>query len=433
MGVSWRQAQLRDLVEIFDGPHATPKKVSSGPIFLGVSNLSRGRLDLAETEHLSEDDFVRWTRRVTPRAGDVVFSYETRLGEAALVPRDLKCCLGRRMGLLRARDRAIDPRYLLYAYLGPEFQETIRRRTIRGSTVDRIPLIEMPGFPITIPDIETQEKIAHILGTLDDKIELNRRMNETLEAMARALFKSWFVDFDPVHAKARGEQPAGMDPETAKLFPSAFEDSELGPIPKGWKVGSIADLGDVVTGKTPPKAHSEYFGTGYPFIKIPDMKEKIWLSKTQEELSEAGNEYQFKKLIPPNSIAVSCIATVGLVALVRYPSHTNQQINTLVTASEIAPFWAFLALQGLRDTIEARSLGGSVTKNLNKRQFESIKLQVPPGLVQQAFARSVDAYFTRIAANMDEAATLITLRDALLPRLLAGERSVTYAQKAATV
>jgi type I restriction enzyme S subunit len=233
MAGEWQERPLRELVEIFDGPHATPAKTKAGPIFLGISNLAHGRLNLSEVEHVSDDNYVRWTRRVEPRAGDIVFSYETRLGEAARVPPGLRCCLGRRMGLLRARNGEMDERFLLYAYLGPQFQETLRARTVPGSTVDRIPLIDMPQFPMLVPtDLDEQRAIAHILGTLDDKIELNRRMNETLEAMARALFKSWFVDFDPVLAKAAGRDP-GLPKPIADLFPDSFEDSELGEIPRG--------------------------------------------------------------------------------------------------------------------------------------------------------------------------------------------------------
>ena len=136
----WQRIALGEIVEIFDGPHATPKKAERGPIFLGISNLVSGRVDLAKTEHLSEEDYSRWTRRVTPRSGDVVFSYETRLGEAALIPTDLRCCLGRRMGLLRPKGGKVDSCFLLYAFLGTRFQETLRSRTVHGSTVGSYPV-----------------------------------------------------------------------------------------------------------------------------------------------------------------------------------------------------------------------------------------------------------------------------------------------------
>src|SRR5437870_3319205 len=118
----WTTVDIGSLaLGIFDGPHATPKKTEAGPVFLGIWNLSKGRLDLSATEHLSENDFHKWTRRVVPQSGDLVFSYETRLGEAALIPMGLKCCLGRRMGLIRPNTERVDPRFLLYAFLSPDF------------------------------------------------------------------------------------------------------------------------------------------------------------------------------------------------------------------------------------------------------------------------------------------------------------------------
>ncbi len=267
MAAEWRERLLGELADIFDGPHATPGKTESGPVFLGISNLAHGRLDLTEVEHLSEQDYVRWTRRVQPQPGDVVFSYETRLGEAARIPAGLRCCLGRRMGLIRARDTEVDERFLLYAYLGPHFQETLRSRTIHGSTVDRIPLIDIPRFPISVPtDLGEQRAIAHILGTLDDKIELNRRMSETLEAMARALFRSWFVDFDPVRAKAEGRDP-GLPKPLADLFPGRLVDSELGEIPHGWTVGSVDDEFVLTMGQSPPGKTYNELGEGMPFYQ----------------------------------------------------------------------------------------------------------------------------------------------------------------------
>ena len=264
----WHEVALEEIAEIFDGPHATPQKTDSGLVFLGISNLVNGRIDLSTTQHLSEDDYLVWTRRITPMPGDVVFSYETRLGEAAAIPDGLRCCLGRRMGLLRARTDSVDPRFLLYAYLGPRFQETLRAMVVQGSTVDRIPLSEMGAFQIEIPiDVAEQRAIAHVLGTLDDKIELNRRMNQTLEEMARSLFKSWFVDFDPVHAKMEGrwrpgESLPGLPAHLYDLFPNRLVDSELGEIPEAWELRAFGTLLDDVIGgdwgkETPDADHTE--------------------------------------------------------------------------------------------------------------------------------------------------------------------------------
>jgi len=150
----WEQHRLGDLAEVFDGPHATPRTVDEGPVFLGIQALQRGRLVLKNTRHVAESDFATWTRRIEPTAGDVVFSYETRLGEAALIPSGLRCCLGRRMGLLRIRPGAqVTPQMMLLAYLGPQFQAELRHHTINGSTVDRLPINGFGSFSIVLPPI----------------------------------------------------------------------------------------------------------------------------------------------------------------------------------------------------------------------------------------------------------------------------------------
>ena len=173
----WASLRIGDIGELFDGPHATPKskgKVSTDYIFLSISSLQNGRLNLKESPSISEEDYLSWTRRVTPQAQDLVFSYETRLGEGALIPAGLTCCLGRRMALLRPNPKVIEPRFLLYLFLGPKFQRTIAERTIHGSTVNRIALNDFPDFPILLPDITEQRRIAGVLGALDDKIESNQ-------------------------------------------------------------------------------------------------------------------------------------------------------------------------------------------------------------------------------------------------------------------
>jgi type I restriction enzyme S subunit len=182
----WKTTTIGEIAEVYDGPHATPPKTQSGPWFLSISSLDNGRLNLAASAHISEADFERWTRRVTPREGDVLFSYETRLGEAALMPAGLRACLGRRMGLLRPKPDRVDSRFLLYAYLGPEFQEVIRQRAVHGATVDRIPLAELPNWPISIPSLREQRAIAAVLGALDDKIAVNERIATTVDRLAEA-------------------------------------------------------------------------------------------------------------------------------------------------------------------------------------------------------------------------------------------------------
>jgi type I restriction enzyme, S subunit len=181
-----RELSIEDIAEIFDGPHATPTKTLEGPWFLSISSLKRGRLDLAESAHVTRKDFAKWTRRTTPRAGDLLFSYETRLGEAALMPEGIQGCLGRRMALMRPR-AGLNSLFLLFAYLGREFQETIRRRAVYGATVDRIPLTELPSWPIRILDWEDRRSLTHVLGELNERMLLSERESSMLRELRDTL------------------------------------------------------------------------------------------------------------------------------------------------------------------------------------------------------------------------------------------------------
>jgi predicted nucleotidyltransferase len=152
---SWRTVRLDEVCEIHDGPHATPPKVAEGPVLLQTWNLAHGRLALNQVEHVSDEDFRKLTRSVTPREGDLVFAYQEHLGKAALIPEGLRCCLGRGVGLLRPKPGLVDPRFLLHAFLEPDFQRTIRSRAV-GTTVPRLPWKEIGGLPLRIPPLEEQ-------------------------------------------------------------------------------------------------------------------------------------------------------------------------------------------------------------------------------------------------------------------------------------
>ncbi|MDH4185781.1 MAG: restriction endonuclease subunit S, partial [Nitrospira sp.] len=443
----WRKRPIGELVEIFDGPHATPAKTQAGPIFLGISNLAQGRVNLSEAEHLSEDDYVRWTRRVEPRAGDVVFSYETRLGEAARVPQGLRCCLGRRMGLLRARSGEIDERFLLYAYLGPQFQETLRARTVPGSTVDRIPLIDMPQFPMVVPtDLVEQRAIAHILGTLDDKIELNRRMNETLEAMARALFKSWFIDFDPVRrntARARnqpsprptshpspngrGEGDEGVVEGKAydHLFPDSFVDSELGEIPKGWAVGTLADFASL-------NAETWSKNTRPDTIKYVDLSNTKWgrIDAVTTYLQEDAPSRAQRVLRPGDTIVGTVRPGNGSYALVSEAGLTGSTgFAVLRPLSKKHTEFTYLAATAPENIEALQHLADGGAYPAVRPEVVSATLTIRPrGEVLALFSRISEPLLASMAQNERESRSLAALRDTLLPKLISGEQRVKEAK-----
>ncbi|MES1946085.1 type I restriction enzyme specificity subunit [Salinisphaera sp. C84B14] len=187
----WANPVIKEFAEVFDGPHATPKTVDSGPLFLGISSLVDGRIELGKTRHVTESDFQKWTKRVTPEPGDVVFAYETRLGQIALIPEGMRCCLGRRMGLVRLDKKKVLPEYFVIAYISPAYQEFLKSKIVEGATVDRIHLRDFPKFPFPVPPIEEQQEIierAHRIraqsGKLNaliaDKLEMTSELRRSL-------------------------------------------------------------------------------------------------------------------------------------------------------------------------------------------------------------------------------------------------------------
>lgn len=402
-----------DVCKVFDGPHATPTRRENGPVFLGITSLNKGRIDLAASDHVSEEDFAKWTRRVTPRAGDVVFSYETKLGEAALIPEGLRCCLGRRMGLMRPDPEKLDSRFLLYYYLGPDFQNIIRERTIHGSTVERIALIEFPKFPLRIPPLPEQRAIASILGALDDKIELNRRMNATLEGMARALFQSWFVDFDPVRAKLDGRQPAGMDAETAALFPDGFEESELGPIPKGWTVGEVADAFNLTMGQSPPGHTYNEDGSGLPLYQgCTDFGFRF---PTRRVFCTAPTRYA-----KAGDTLVSVRAPVGDINIANENCCIGRGVAAVRHKTGATSF-TYHAMANLEPDFAKFEAEGTVFGSINKQNFESLRVVIPSPEIVSAYESYSAPLDEQIYTLEHQSRVLATLRDTLLPKLLSGE------------
>jgi type I restriction enzyme S subunit len=307
-----------------------------------------------------------------------------------------------------------------YIYYNLSARRSELRISAAGSAQPILNKSDFGALEIELPAVSTQRETADILGSLDDKIELNRRMNETLEAMARAIFKSWFVDFDPVRAKSEGRD-TGLPKEIADIFPSEFVESELGKIPKGWKVRSVNDVGQVICGKTPPTQVSDYYGDDMPFITIPDMHGKVFVTKSQKQLSNAGAISQHKKMLPAGAICVSCIATTGLVVITSQESQTNQQINSVIPSETDQTYFWFCTFRNLGDEIKAAGSGGSVLANLNTGHFAEMRVLAPPTKLRCFYHFHLMPLFDRIMSNEKETNTLNVLRDSLLPKLMSGE------------
>lgn len=230
--MKWEKVAIKDICTgIYDGPHATPPLSDTGAIFLGISNFNNGRLDFSDIRYISEDDLPKWTKRVIPQKDDIVFSYEATLNLYAIIPEGFRGCLGRRMALLRVDKTKADYKFLYYYFYSDAWRATVNENIVLGATVDRIPLIKFPDFPVELPPLETQHRIADILSAYDDLIENNQKQIKLLEEAARRLYKEWFVDL---------------------RFPGHENTKIVDGVPEGWRISSIYDVFDIKYGKNLP-------------------------------------------------------------------------------------------------------------------------------------------------------------------------------------
>lgn len=385
---------------IYDGPHATPAETNEGPVYLGIPNVTTdGRLDLSDIRHISEQEYPKWIRRATPQKDDLVFSYEATLHRYALIPDNLRCCLGRRMCLVRPDTEKVYPRFLLYYFLSSKWRAVIESNIVVGATVERIPIAKFPDFEVTLPPLDTQCRIADILSAYDDLIENNRRRIDLLEQSARYLYKEWFVSL---------------------RFPGHEHVKVKDGVPQGWKSGKIEDLGEIVTGKTPSTKEQENFDGDIPFVKTPDMHTQIVVTKTEQQLSERGAKLQENKFLPKGAVMVSCIGTVGVVAIAGSCCQTNQQINSVICHDPMFNYYAYYALLDLKPRLESMS-GGVTMPNVNKSKFSAMPIMIPDKKIVSLFDEAVASNFIQIETLSIMNEKLQQARDLLLPRLMNGE------------
>ena len=264
-------------------------------------------------------------------------------------------------------------------------------------------------------------EIANILGVLDDKIELNRRMNETLEAMARAIFKSWFVDFDPVRAKIDGRKPEGIDAATAKLFPCEFEESELGPIPKGWRAGYVADGFDLTMGQSPPGDTYNEGGDGLPFYQ--GRTDFGFRFPTRRIYCTAPTRYA-----KPGDTLVSVRAPVGDINMANEECCIGRGVAAVRHKTGAISF-TYHSIANLYPDFARFEAEGTVFGSINKDSFENLSFVIPPPEIVASYERQAAPLDQQIRNLEDQSRTLATLRDALLPKLLSGEIRVRDADK----
>ena len=428
MADEWSRVSLRDAgVSLIDCDHRTPPAADNGYPYVAIPQLKEGRLELSDVRRISPEHFADWTRKAKPQHHDVILSRRCNPGETAYVPGGVECALGQNLVLLRADDTKLFPPFLRWLVRGTDWWEQVGTFINVGAVFDSLRCADIPNFKMPLPPLAEQKAIAAVLGALDDKIELNRRMNATLEAMARALFQSWFVDFDPVRAKLDGRQPPSLDPYIAAHFPNEFEDSELGHIPKGWTVKPVGEVVDCVGGGTPSTTEPKYWEGGTHHWTTPkdfsSLQAPILLD-TNRKLTEAGIAKISSGMLPAGTLLLSSRAPVGYLAIAAMPVAINQGFIAIKCNERASNFFMLNWCEANMAEIKGRATGTTFAE-ISKHNFRPIPVVLPSKELMAAFTAKVSPLYAKITANLHQSSTVAILRDTLLPKLLSGELSVS--------
>ena len=387
----WKEYKLGEIADVQTVPFGSQLH-QSDYVYVGIPSIMPvnigNRMDISTEKivYITEKDAKRLSRyRV--QIGDIVYSRRGDVEKCAYINEKENgwlCgtgCLRIRIDLSKA-----DSKFIAY-YLSTDDMKSWISNNAVGTTMPNLNSSILQQIPLSLPTLPTQRRIATILSSLDDKIDLLHRENATLEQMAETMFRQWFV----VEAKEE------------------------------WEEKTLSFFGKIVCGKTPSKKEKKYFGGQIPFIKIPDMHNNVFVFNSEDTLTEEGVLSQKEKTIPPFSIIVSCIATVGLVVMNAKKAQTNQQINSIIPEKEYYRYFLFLHLRNMYEELNAMASGGTATLNLNTGNFSKILLPCPTDDYLRVFNEQVKDLFLKIYSNQKQIQTLIQMRDGLLPKLMSNE------------
>lgn len=438
MGSEWQKIRFGDLLieptrnglykpKVFHGKGS--KIVNMGELF------GNPRLYDIPMQHIETTESER--RRFCLKWGDLIFARRSLVADGAgrcsiFLGSDQDTVF--ESSIIRARpdQNKVSSLYLFYFFnspLGKYHLGTIARQV----AVAGITSTDLVNLSFSIPPIQEQHSIADLLHSLDNRIELNQYMNATLEAIAQALFKSWFMDFDPVKAKAEGRKPEGMDDATAALFPSAFTESILGPIPEGWTISEIGKEVEVVGGSTPSTKEGAYWEEGEFYWATPKDLSKLKspiLLYTERKITELGVKQITSGQLPIDTVLLSSRAPVGYIALAKVPVSINQGFIAMKCTKGLSPYfiinWTYYALEEIKTRAN-----GTTFAEISKAVFRPIKVLVPGKSIIQSFDDIAKPIYDRIAENERSITSLINTRDLLLPLLISGKLHISALPKEA--
>lgn len=424
----WETQKLEDCMEtIIDYRGKTPRKTTFGIPLITAKVVKGGRIETPD-EFIAPEEYDDWMRRGLPKRGDVLVTTEAPLGEVAQIS-DPKIALAQRLIALRGKSKVLDNTFLKFLMQSVFVQSQLASRA-SGTTVSGIKQSELRKIDLSFPPFHEQQAIACILGSLDEKIELNRQRNRTLEVMARAFFQSWFVDFDPVRVKAEGRKPVGMSKELATLFPDSFVASEVGDIPKEWRWRPLPEVCEV----NPTRSLSK--GTVAPYLDMANMptqgpSPEAWVMR------EMGSGMKFINGDTLVARITPCLEN-GKTALVDFLDEGqvgwgSTEYIVLRPKGAIPPVFAYLLArtEDFRSFAIQQMTGSSGRQRVPADSLSKycVVMPNPDSELFERFGKLVAPLFQSISANMHQTRILASLRDTLLPKLISGELRVPDAER----
>lgn len=426
-----RKADLFEIIKcsdycekVADGTHDSPKATESGKLLITSKNIKNSRLTLETAYFISLKDFDEINKRSKVDKWDLLLTMIGTVGEVCIVLDESPDFAIKNLGLLKTSDE-LKSKWLYYYLRSSEGKQALNERQ-KGTTQAYLALGEIRNLPIPIyKDSSLTYKAVKILDSLDKKIDLLNEINRTLESIAQAIFKSWFVDFDPVHAKQQGVECAGIDKATADLFPSSFMESELGFFPKDWERSSMGKVSRVSIGKTPPRKEKEWFtksNKDIRWLSIRDMGNKfVYFNNSSEYLTrDAINRFNVK-VVPDNTVLMSFKMTIGRVGITFGEITTNEAIAhfNLDEGAALTSEYIYLWLKLFNfSTLSSTS---SIADAVNSQSVRSIPITIPSKKTLERFQTLISPIFKSIKNNELTIQTLTDIRDTLLPRLISGK------------
>jgi type I restriction enzyme S subunit len=411
----WKEYKLGDIIDVRDGTHDSPKQKDIGKPLVTSKHIKGGKIDLSTAYLISIDDFDKINKRSKVDKWDVLFSMIGTIGEMVIIKEEADFAI-KNVGLFKAKDEYTS-KWIYYYLKSPKAQSEILS-SLKGSTQQYISLTDLRNFPITYPPIKEGWKIIQILSSLDDKIELNNKINQELEALAQTLFKRWFIDFEFPNENGEPYKSSGGE----------MVDSELGEIPKGWEVRKLDNVSRITIGRTPPRQEHQWFSensSDIKWISIKDMgKCGTFVINSSEFLTKEAISKFNVPIIENNTVIISFKLTVGRISITTEKMVSNEAIAHLnLHDKQISPEFIYLYLK----QFDFDSLGStsSIATAVNSKAIKELKFIYPDIRISDAFQGLVTSIFLHILNNTLEIQQLTSLRDTLIPKLISGELEVS--------